>query len=39
MTEDMIWTNSGDFHAMEPRDLYTENMPPAYADRMPKTEI
>jgi predicted TIM-barrel fold metal-dependent hydrolase len=39
MTEDMIWTNSGDSHAMEPRDLYTENMPPAYADRMPKTEI
>jgi predicted TIM-barrel fold metal-dependent hydrolase len=36
---DMIWTNSGDSHAMEPPGLYTDNMPPAYAERMPRSEF
>jgi predicted TIM-barrel fold metal-dependent hydrolase len=33
-----LWTHSGDSHALEPADLWAERMPPALAERMPRTE-
>ncbi len=30
-----IWANSGDSHLMEPRDLFTDNLPSEQAERMP----
>lgn len=35
---DMLWTNSGDSHYLEPPDLFTKNLPPEIADRLPRTE-
>jgi len=35
---DLIWTNSGDSHSLEPPNLYTDNMPAHYAERMPRSE-
>ncbi len=32
-----IWANSGDSHFMEPPDLFTNGLPKALADRMPKS--
>jgi predicted TIM-barrel fold metal-dependent hydrolase len=37
--ETKIWTNSGDSHSIEPPNLYRDNMPAAYADRMPRSEF
>src|ERR1700733_11218315 len=34
-----IWTNSGDSHAIEPPNLYRDNMPAHYAERMPRSEF
>src|SRR5690348_2021914 len=34
-----IWTNSGDSHCIEPPDLYRDNMPARYAERMPRSEF
>jgi predicted TIM-barrel fold metal-dependent hydrolase len=34
-----IWTNSGDSHCIEPPDLYRDNMPAHYSDRMPRSEF
>jgi predicted TIM-barrel fold metal-dependent hydrolase len=36
---DKIWTNSGDSHSIEPPGLYRDNMPTAYAERMPRSEF
>ena len=33
-----IWANSGDSHFLEPADLWTQTLPPALAERMPRTE-
>jgi predicted TIM-barrel fold metal-dependent hydrolase len=33
-----IWANSGDSHFMEPPDLFTNGLPKALADRMPKSQ-
>jgi predicted TIM-barrel fold metal-dependent hydrolase len=35
---DLLWTNSGDSHFLEPRDLYTKNLPPSMAERLPRSE-
>ena len=35
---DKIWANSGDSHFLEPPDLFTERMPAALAERMPRSE-
>jgi predicted TIM-barrel fold metal-dependent hydrolase len=32
-----IWTNSGDSHFLEPESLFTENLPEALAERMPRS--
>jgi predicted TIM-barrel fold metal-dependent hydrolase len=32
-----IWANSGDSHLMEPEDLFTANLPPELAERMPRS--
>ncbi|MDO9485179.1 MAG: amidohydrolase family protein [Actinomycetota bacterium] len=32
-----IWANSGDSHYMEPDDLYSNGLPPALAERMPRS--
>lgn len=34
-----IWANSGDSHFMEPEDLWTEALPPALAELMPRRVI
>ncbi len=34
-----IWANSGDSHLMEPRDLFTENLPAEQAERMPRSVL
>jgi predicted TIM-barrel fold metal-dependent hydrolase len=33
-----VWTNSGDSHFVEPRDLYRQHLPPSLADRLPRSE-
>jgi hypothetical protein len=35
----LIWTNSGDSHAIEPPNLYRANMPAHLAERMPRSEF
>lgn len=35
---DKLWTNSGDSHFIEPRDLFRENLPRRLADRLPRSE-
>ena len=35
---DTLWTNSGDSHFIEPRNLFKENLPAALADRLPRSE-
>ena len=35
---DKLWTNSGDSHFIEPRNLFKENLPAALADRLPRSE-
>jgi predicted TIM-barrel fold metal-dependent hydrolase len=37
MTE-LLWTNSGDSHFIEPRTLFSENLPAALAERLPRSE-
>ena len=37
--ETKIWTNSGDSHSIEPPNLYRDNMPAAYSERMPRSEF
>src|SRR5437764_15372425 len=34
---DKIWANSGDSHFLEPADLFQKTLPPALADRMPRS--
>lgn len=34
---DKIWANSGDSHLVEPDDLFTTSLPPAVAERMPRS--
>ena len=36
---DKIWANSGDSHLVEPADLFTSSLPPALAERMPRSEV
>lgn len=36
--ETKIWANSGDSHLMEPPELFTDRLPPALAERMPRSE-
>ena len=36
--DNLLWTNSGDSHFIEPRDLFKENLPAALADRLPRSE-
>lgn len=38
MTEKKIWANSGDSHLVEPDDLFATSLPPALAERMPRSE-
>jgi predicted TIM-barrel fold metal-dependent hydrolase len=38
MTEPLLWTCSGDSHFVEPRDLFTSNLPPELAQRLPRSE-
>jgi predicted TIM-barrel fold metal-dependent hydrolase len=38
MTEPLLWTCSGDSHFIEPRDLFTSNLPPELAQRLPRSE-
>jgi predicted TIM-barrel fold metal-dependent hydrolase len=38
MMDNLLWTNSGDSHFIEPRDLFKQNLPPALADRLPRSE-
>jgi predicted TIM-barrel fold metal-dependent hydrolase len=33
-----IWTNSGDSHVLEPKDLWTSRLPAGMAARLPRTE-
>jgi predicted TIM-barrel fold metal-dependent hydrolase len=33
-----VWANSGDSHFLEPADLFTSTLPPALAERMPRSE-
>jgi predicted TIM-barrel fold metal-dependent hydrolase len=33
----IIWANSGDAHLMEPPNLFTDNLPPEQAERMPRS--
>ena len=35
---DLLWTNSGDSHFVEPRDLFAKNLPASLADRLPRSE-
>ena len=35
----MRWTNSGDSHALEPDDLWSQRLPPELAARMPRSEL
>jgi len=35
--QEKIWANSGDFHFLEPADLFTERMPADLAERMPRS--
>src|SRR5438876_973470 len=37
MMKDKIWANSGDSHFLEPTDVFTERMPAALAERMPRS--
>jgi predicted TIM-barrel fold metal-dependent hydrolase len=37
-TTQKIWANSGDSHILEPKDIWSANMPAALAERMPRTE-
>jgi predicted TIM-barrel fold metal-dependent hydrolase len=34
-----IWANSGDSHLVEPADLFESSLPPALAERMPRSEV
>src|SRR5437870_2411985 len=34
----MLWTNSGDSHFIEPPDLFKQNLPAALADRLPRSQ-
>ncbi len=34
----LLWTNSGDSHFIEPRDLFKANLPAELADRLPRSE-
>jgi len=34
---DLIWANSGDSHLVEPDELFTEGLPKALAERMPRS--
>ncbi|HMD45830.1 MAG TPA: amidohydrolase family protein [Acidimicrobiales bacterium] len=36
-TDEKIWADSGDSHLVEPPDLFTEALPPALAERMPRS--
>ena len=36
--DNLLWTNSGDSHFIEPPNLFKENLPPALADRLPRSE-
>jgi hypothetical protein len=36
-SEERIWANSGDSHLVEPPDLLSANLPPALAERMPRS--
>ncbi len=38
MDNDMLWTCSGDSHFIEPRNLFTENLPAELAQRLPRSE-
>jgi predicted TIM-barrel fold metal-dependent hydrolase len=38
MDADVLWTCSGDSHFIEPPELFTENLPKALADRLPRSE-
>jgi predicted TIM-barrel fold metal-dependent hydrolase len=35
---DLLWTNSGDSHFIEPPDLFRQNLPASLADRLPRSE-
>ncbi len=35
--EGKIWANSGDSHLMEPPNVFTDNLPPEQAERMPRS--
>jgi predicted TIM-barrel fold metal-dependent hydrolase len=35
---DKIWANSADSHLVEPEDIFQTGLPPALADRMPRSE-
>ena len=35
--ERKIWANSGDSHFLEPADLFEKTLPPALAERMPRS--
>src|SRR6266446_5230346 len=35
---DKIWANSADSHLVEPEDIFRTSLPPALADRMPRSE-
>jgi len=37
MSDDKIWANSGDSHLVEPEDLFATMLPPALAERMPRS--
>jgi predicted TIM-barrel fold metal-dependent hydrolase len=34
-----LWTNSGDSHVLEPKDLWTNRLPAELAQRMPRSEL
>src|ERR1700736_3030428 len=36
-SEEKIWANSGDSHLVEPPDLFSANLPPDLAERMPRS--
>jgi hypothetical protein len=38
VAENLIWTSSGDSHSIEPPNLYKDNLPAHYAERMPRSE-
>jgi predicted TIM-barrel fold metal-dependent hydrolase len=38
VSEPLVWTNSGDSHFVEPRDLYRQHLPSSLVDRLPRSE-